>query len=139
MTLYITPINRMRRSTWPRHYQEENWPEAECDVFVPVNVKAGGDDFVITALLPGVKADDLSIQVVNETVTLQGEIKPQADGDQENFLVRECPTGKFYRVIRLPEQLDANKSTADLTDGLLTLRVSKIEAARPRTIKVNRK
>lgn len=138
MTFYFTPTNRMRRAMWQRPFQEENLTEVECDVFVPVNVKAGGDEFVITALLPGVKADDLSIQVVNETVTLQGEIKPQASEDQENFLVRECPTGKFYRVIRLPDQLDASKASADLTDGLLTLRVPKVEEARPRTIKVNK-
>ncbi len=138
MTFYFTPSSRMRRAMWQRPYQEENLTEAECDVFVPVNVKTGGDDFVITALLPGVKADDLSIQVVNETVTLQGEIKPPAPEDQENFLVRECPTGKFYRVIRLPDQLDASKASADLTDGLLTLRVPKVEEARPRTIKVNK-
>ncbi len=135
MTLYITPLNRMRRRLWERPYQEETWTETECDVFVPVNVKAGAEDYVITALLPGVKADDLSIQVINETITLEGTIKDSAE-EKENYLVHECPTGRFYRVIRLPEPLDSAKSTADLTDGILTLRVSKAEEAKPKTIKV---
>ena len=124
MTLYVTPISRLRRRMWERPYEEENWTETEFDVFVPVNVKAGAEEYTITALLPGVKADDLSIQVVNETVTLQGEIK-DASEEKDNFLVRECPTGRFYRIIRLPEPLDSGKALADLTDGLLTLRVPK--------------
>ncbi len=141
MTLYITPINRMRRRLWERPYQEADWAETEYDVFVPVNVKAGADEYLVTALLPGVKTEDLSIQVLNETVTLQGAIKDQAgesDG-KENYLVQECPTGRFYRVIRLPEPLDSGKAIADLTDGVLTLRVPKAEEARPRTIKVKAK
>ena len=136
MAMYFNPLNRMRRRMWERPYQEEQYADMECDVFVPVNVKAGADEFIITALLPGVKADDLSIQIVNETVTLQGEIKAGED-EKENYLVRECPTGRFYRMIRLSEPLDSGKALADLTDGLLTLRVPKAEEARPRTIKVN--
>ncbi len=146
MTLYITPINHRTRRMWERPYQEENWAETEYEVFVPVNVKAGADEYLITALVPGVKAEDLSIQVLNETVTLQGVIKDHvadsdsADGDgKEGYLVRECPTGRFYRVIRLPEPLDSGKALADLTDGVLSLRVPKAEEARPRTIKVKAK
>ncbi len=141
MTLYITPINRRNRRVWERPYQEENWAETEYEVFVPVNVKAGTDEYLITALVPGVKAEDLSIQVLNETVTLQGTIKDQAaDGDgKEDYLLRECPTGRFFRVIRLPEPLDSGKALADLTDGVLTLQVPKAEEARPRTIKVKAK
>ena len=135
MTLYVTPIGRRVRRGWNRPYQNENYAEVEFDVFVPVNVRAETDDFIITALLPGVKADDLNIQVINETVTIQGEITAP---EGENFLVREVPSGKFFRVIRLPEPLDSNKAEADLTDGVLTLRVPKAEEARPRTIKVAR-
>lgn len=138
MAFYVTPRGRLMRSrNWPQFYREENLPEAECDVYVPVNVKVEDDDFVITALMPGVKAEDLSIQILNETVTIQGELKDQAkDGD--TYLVRECPAGRFYRVIRLPEQLDPEKASADLTDGVLTLRVPKAEEARPKTIQVKR-
>src|SRR6266545_4296255 len=105
MTLYFTPGNRLRRRLWVRPYRDENWNEEDYDVFVPVNVKAGADEFVISALLPGVKAEDLSIQVLNETVTLQGVIKDESD-EKDNYLVRERPSGRFYRVIRLPEPLD---------------------------------
>jgi HSP20 family protein len=137
MTFYVTPYRHAVRR-WARPYREENWNnEVESEVFVPVNVKSDGDDFVISALLPGVKAEDLSIQVVNETVTIQGEIPGEVeDGEAQKYLVQEQPAGKFYRVIRLPEPLDTGKAEADLTDGVLKLRVPKAEEARPRTIKV---
>ena len=135
MTFYISPMGRVAHRRWTPSYRGEDYPQAETDVFVPINVKGDENEYVITALLPGVKADDLSIQVVNETVTLQGTI-PDVASDKERYLVQECPTGRFYRVLRLPEPLDSNKAEADLTDGVLTLRVPKAEEARPRMIKV---
>lgn len=139
MTFYITPFGRViRHRGWVRPEQAAEWPETRSDVFVPVNVKASEDEFVITALLPGVKADDLSIQVVDEAVTLQGEIKAEGE-ENENYLLRETPTGRFYRTLNLPAALDSTKASADLNDGVLTLRVPKAEEARPRTIKVQAK
>ena len=141
MTLYITPFGRVIRHrgwTRPEAAQAADWTETHSDVFVPVNVKANEDDFVITALLPGVKAEDLSIQVINETVTLQGEIKAAGE-ENETYLLCESPTGRFYRSLNLPVALDSTKASADLSDGVLTLRVPKAEEARPRTIKVQAK
>jgi len=136
MTFYITPNGRIyRRRGWSQPVQNEQVQETDYDVFVPVNVKVEDEEFVITALVPGVKADNLNIQMHNETLTIQGELEGPENGS-ERFLVRELPVGKFYRVIHLPEQLDANKAVADLSDGVLTLRVPKTEEARPKTIKV---
>lgn len=141
MTFYITPFGRVARRSWtqPRAiYRDDAWERPEYDVYVPINVKAGEDAYTLTALLPGVKSDDLAIQIVNETVTLQGELKAESD-EKDNYLLREIPAGRFYREIRLPEALDATKAAADLTDGVLTLTLPKVEEARPRTIKVNAK
>ena len=136
MTLFVTPSGRIvRRNGWPRAYRDEQ-PEMESDVWVPMNVKAEADEYVVTALVPGVKAEDLTIQVHNETVTIQGELK-QEEQENEKFMLRELPSGRFYRTIRLPEKLDSNKAVADLNDGVLTLRLIKAEEARPKTIKVS--
>lgn len=137
MTFYITPTRRIyRRRNWANTFSDEPRAEADYEVFVPVNVRAEGDDYVIQALVPGVKSDALSIQVHNETLTIQGEL-PEAHEDKGDFLVHEVPTGRFYRVIHLPEQLDSGKAVAELNDGILTLRVPKAEEARPKTIKVS--
>ena len=133
MTLYVTtPFERLARRNLQR-WLEEDAPVA--DVYFPINVKADADTFEITALLPGIKADELDIKIVNETVSLQGEFK---DGSEEKaeYLAHELPTGKFYRVITLPVALDASKAEAKMEDGVLTLRVPKAEEAKPKVIKV---
>ncbi|NLX12191.1 MAG: Hsp20/alpha crystallin family protein [Phycisphaerales bacterium] len=104
-------------------------------VYFPVDVKEEQDDYLIEAFLPGVIADDLDIRIVNETVTIQGEIF-EKEGDQAHYLMRERPSGRFSRVLTLPDELDAQQAEADLSNGVLTLRVPKAEQARPRTIKV---
>jgi HSP20 family protein len=104
----------------------------------PIDVKAEGDSFTIKALLPGVNPEDLDIQIVNEIVTIAGELKADRE-EGSNYLLAERPSGRFHRVISLPTPLDASKVEAELEDGVLTLRVPKTEEAKPRTIKINRK
>ena len=138
MTLYWTPINSYAR----RHMMErmmhsapywDNEPASE--VIFPVDVKAEGDNYVISALLPGVQADDLDIQVINETVTIRGELKVERN-EKDVYLLRERHSGKFSRVLHLPTPLDPSGAEAHMDNGILTLQVSKAETARPKTIKV---
>lgn len=134
MTFYMTRFPRRARHMMER-MMESDWPFVEREVIVPVDIKADQDEFIITALLPGVKAEDLNIQIVNETVTIQGEIKDQRE-ENASYLLMERPSGRFCRTLTLPVPLDASKTEASLSDGVLTLRVPKAEEARPKTIKV---
>lgn len=134
MTVYFTQTPHMVRRPWARRWMEQEEHEQCCDVFIPVDVKAEDDAYVLTAMIPGVSAEDLNIQVVNETVTIQGEIKSAED--KGDYLLRERPTGNFSRVLTLPDELDAAKADADVTNGVLTLRIPKAEDAKPKSIKV---
>lgn len=134
MTLYINPFsNRARRML--ERMGEPEWQSSERSIFFPVDVKAEDDAFVITALLPGLKPEDLNIQIVNETVSIQGEIKASTE-ENATYLVQERPSGKFCRTLTLPDSLNSGKAEASLNDGVLTLRVPKAEEARPKMIKV---
>ena len=138
MTLYVTPAHLAHR----RHMLEkiarawdENFTE---ELNFPIDVMADNDAFTIKALLPGVSADDLDIQIVNEIVTISGEVKADHEEDA-NYLMAEIPNGKFHRVITLPVPLNAANVEASLENGVLTLVVPKAEEAKPRTIKINAK
>jgi HSP20 family protein len=109
--------------------------ESEREVLIPVDVKAEADAFVVVAMLPGVKADDLNIQIVNETVSIQGKFNVERN-EQDSYLLQERPGGNFCRTLTLPDSLDSTKAEAELKDGILTLRIPKAEEARPKTIKV---
>jgi len=100
MTYYYVPFGHAARRR-NMSCQGENVSAEACEVLIPVNVKAETNDFVITALLPGVKADDVAVQVVDETVTISGELKNE-NQEQTAYLLREQPVGRFYRVLRLP-------------------------------------
>jgi HSP20 family protein len=134
MTYYFTsPMTRQLRRM--ARFADAGWPVSEAEVMIPVDVVAEDDAFVLEALIPGVKVEDISIQVVNETVTIQGELKFERSEDK-NYLLQERPAGRFYRTLTLSDPMDASKAEASLKDGVLTLRLPKAEEAKPKTIKI---
>ena len=64
--------------------------------------KAEEDAYIITALIPGIKAEDLNIQIVNETLSIQGELVNDRE-ENARYLLAERPFGKFCRTLTLPE------------------------------------
>jgi len=110
----------------------------EPQVSFPMDVKATPDGFELKAYLPGVSAEDLDIQIVNEVVTISGEVKLERDARAE-YLLAELPAGRFHRVVSLPAPLDSEKVEASLESGILTLNIPKVEEAKPKSIKVTQK
>ena len=106
---------------------------------LPLDVLAKDDEYVITASTPGLKAEDLNVEVTGEMVTLRGEIFAPAPDEKTEWLLQERRYGKFARTLTLPVELDSAKAEAVIENGLLTLRVPKAETARPKMIKVKAK
>ncbi len=127
MTLYAYSFPRHMARRWINAAQN-----AAATRYLAVNVADDNDAYVLTALVPGLKADDLSIQVLEDVVTIEGRM-PETDGE---YLLRELASGSFRRELRLPAPLDAEHVEAKIADGILTVRLPKAESARPRTIKV---
>ena len=97
-----------------------------------LNVRDEGEAYVLTAPVPGLKADALKIQVLDDVLQIEGEFP----SDDAEYLLREIPGGAFRREIRLPSSLEADKVDARISEGILTLRLPKAETSRPRTIKI---
>jgi HSP20 family protein len=103
--------------------------------FPLVNVWEAPDAYHVEAELPGVRQEDLDIQVSNrKQVTLSGERK--ADLPEGTWHRRERGTGKFSRALTFPAPIDAEKVEARLENGVLHLTLPKAEEARPRRIAV---
>src|ERR687894_609092 len=98
----------------------------------PVDIYETDDALVLTALLPGVSTDEVSIEVHNNTLILRGERKPASAVADERYYRRECVYGPFQRSFVLPATVDQNKVQATYHDGILELHLPKIEAANPR-------
>ena len=125
MSYYIRPYahrrNMMRRMA------------AQNNAFtLRVDVREEDENFIITTAVPGLSADDLNIQILDNVVRIEGEYKT-SDGEH---LLRELPEGKFIRTLRLPSEVDADKVEAKIKNGVLSLSLPKVESARPKQIKI---
>jgi HSP20 family protein len=104
--------------------------------FPLVNVFNDGEDFVVVAELPGVKKEDLDVQVRGDTVRLQGKKSVSYD-ETASVHRRERSAGQFDRTLTLPDEVDAARVSAEYRDGVLTLRLPRAESAKPRTVTIN--
>ncbi len=107
--------------------------------YFPLDISETEEAFEVEAALPGVKPDDVEVQVHGDTVTIKGKAKEEADEKGKDWLRRERRYGVFARSFTLPTDIDAENASADFENGLLKLRLPKSEAARPKTIKVSTK
>jgi HSP20 family protein len=104
-----------------------------------INVREEDDAYVLSALVPGIKSDELNIQILEDVVRIEGEYKrssPSDKAEESQYLVRELPSGSFNRALRLPVPIDAEHVEAEVTNGVLTLKLPKAESARPKQIKI---
>ncbi len=140
MAYYLTPFRRMANLNrmMDRRLSDDFWASprnGQSSVYIPLNVEVSDDAYEITALIPGLKSEDVHIQVIDDTITIQGSL-PTLVSEEGDVLRREIPSGDFRRAIKLPVGLDPEKSEATIEDGVLRLRVLKAETARPKTIEV---
>ena len=112
-------------------------PSALASVFVPVDVLDAGPEIIVRANLPGMKADDISINYLNNTLTIKGEVKEDSEYQGATYVRHERRAEAFSRSINLPMALEMDNAAAKFDDGVLTLRIPKSEKIRPKTIKIS--
>jgi HSP20 family protein len=109
--------------------------------FVPAaDVVVTDDDVTVVMDVPGLKTDDITIELREDVLTVKGEralpFADQEDDDQRVWQRLERGFGQFERVLRLPAGLDPDAITASMSDGVLTLHIPKPEARKPRKIQI---
>ena len=105
-------------------------------VFTPsVDIFETENEITLLADMPGVVPDNLSIDLRDNTLTLEGDISP-VDAEKEEMVYTEYSTGRYYRQFSLSEVIDQAKIDAQLQDGVLRLSLPKVAKATPRKIAV---
>jgi len=105
-------------------------------VFPAVNVFSDPDGWVVRVEIPGVAADQLTIESQGRTLTLKGKRELPAPANGGGFHRRERGSGEFSRSVQLPNDADPSRAEASYRNGILTVRVPKAEEAKPRQITV---
>jgi len=97
------------------------------------------DEIVVKAALPGIKADEVQINVTGEVLTVKGEVKQKEEVKEKAYHLREQRWGMFERSIALPTEVIADKAKAEFENGVLTITLPKAEEVKPKTITIKTK
>lgn len=130
-------LDHLRREV---HRLLENSGRADGDVgagvFPPMNVTQDADNFYLRAEVPGINASELSITAVKNRLSIAGKREIPNEHERSSYHRKERPEGAFNRTLALPAELDVERIDARYADGVLTLKLPKAEAAKPRLISV---
>ena len=100
-----------------------------------VHITENKDAYILEAEVPGVNRDGLTVDLKGDILTLEG--RPQAQTVTGNLVYRESRPATFRRFFQLEAEIDAERITAHIEQGVLTLQLPKAEKAKPRKINVN--
>ena len=133
----IDELHRMRQQL-DRLFENVDAPHRQvtAGVFPLVNLTEDKDGYYVRAELPGVKAEELDIQVTANNLSISGERKITAESEDAKYHRREREAGTFSRMIGLPGEVDTDKVDANLANGILTISIPKAEIAKPKQITV---
>lgn len=112
-------------------------PSGRGDWLPPVDVEETEEELVLTAELPGMRQDEIDIELENNILTIKGERTVEREDEREHrFHLWERRHGSFQRSFTLPRTVDAEAISADYEDGLLVIRMPKAPEARGRRIRI---
>ena len=118
--------------TWMPRF---TFPEL-ADVSTSVDMFEEGDSLVIKAELPGMKKEEINVDLKDDVITISGEKKSEEKTDRKDFHRVERSFGSFTRRLRLPVEIKADKVKASFKDGVLEIRMPKSEAAKQNAKKI---
>ena len=102
-----------------------------------IDIVEQGNDFIVTVDVPGVKKEDVKITFENNVLEVSGSRKPQERPENAEILLNEVRSGDFNRTIKFRQEVDTNKMTAELNDGVLTITLPKAESVKAKEIHIN--
>ncbi len=106
--------------------------------FAPVcNINENGKGYTIQFDIPGIKKDDVKIEIENNRLTVSGERKMKKEDKDEKHFLSEASYGSFMRTFTLPSAVDDNKVSAHYEDGVLTIKIPKLETSKAKEVKVH--
>lgn len=119
---------------------EENWPMTSSNkttsLIPKVDVFEKGSNIIVKADLPGIKEEDLSIEVGDEMVTISGERKNESETKDKNYFRKEVNIGSFSRTVPLPSRVNKEKAEAEIKNGILTVSLNKKAKTLPKVTKI---
>ncbi len=102
-----------------------------------IDVYQTPEEIVVESTIAGVNPEDLDIDISSEAVTIRGKRTKEKKISDEDYFYQECYWGKFSRSVILPQEVDPDAAVASLKNGVLTIRLPKINRQKSKKLKVN--
>ena len=112
------------------------WQQGNAEFPLALDVAEDEDNYIVKASIPGVDPENVEITLTDNVLTIKGETKGEQEKQQRNYHLRERHFGAFMRSITLPATVNPDKVEATNENGVLTLRLPKSEAVKPKRITV---
>jgi HSP20 family protein len=126
------------RWRWPAWM--ERWPslteEEEVSFMPAVEVGESDDEVFVKAQVPGMKREDIQVELSDGSLTIKGEAKEEKEEKKKSYYRREFSYGQFARRVSLPSGVDTGKATAELHDGVLNVRLPKTEESKKKSVRL---
>ncbi len=120
----------------PEQLDSPEWlPDSEGQL--TIDVYQTPSHVVIKSTIAGVKSEDLDITITNDMVTIRGQRQKDEEIKTEDYYYQECYWGAFSRSVILPVDVEAEEAEASLKNGILTIKLTKIEKVKTKKIKVS--
>jgi len=114
--------------------QKDDWLDPEGEL--TVDVYQTDKEIVIQSAIAGIEPEDLDISIEKDMVTIKGKREKQFEEKEKNYFYQECYWGRFSRKIILPAEVNSSKINASMKNGILTIRIPKIEGKKKTKISV---
>ena len=116
--------------------KERGWLDENYEGQLSVDVYSTDKEIVIKSTIAGVQVEDIDISINNDMLTIRGERQQETEDKLQDYYYQECYWGPFSRSVILPVEVDADQAKASMKNGILTIRLPKVEKIKTRKISV---
>ncbi len=116
--------------------EEKTWTDAEPEGQLTVDVYQTPDDIVVESAIAGVKPEDIDVNATQDSVVIRGSRMREKQAQDEDYLYQECYWGRFARSIILPQEVDPESASVSFKNGILTVRLPKVNKKKSRKLNV---
>ncbi len=115
--------------------EPEDWL-AESEGQLTIDVYQTPNEIVIKSTIAGVKPEDIDISITNDMITIKGRRQKDEEVKEEDYYYQECYWGPFSRSVILPVDVEVDKTDASMKNGILTIRLPKVEKVKTKKITI---
>ncbi|MBI2023983.1 Hsp20/alpha crystallin family protein [Candidatus Giovannonibacteria bacterium] len=130
----LEPTPALAKST--KLPQSSSWIETNEEGELTVDVFQNEDEIIIQSTVAGVKPDDLDVSITQDMVTIKGKRQRVHEVSEKDFFYKELYWGSFSRSILLPQEVDSDAAQATIKNGLITIRLPKLDKSKTQRLKV---